>query len=388
MSAKSTPIYADNAATSFPKPRAVLDAVSSVLAGVSLSPGRAAHRYSLESSRLIFDTREALAELFNCPDSSRIAFTCNVTESLNVGIFGLAGVQLHPGDHVITTALEHNSVMRPLRYLEKTADISISMLPVSGEGEVLVGELPRLMRDNTRLIVANHVSNVTGAVADIEAIGRQKGDALFLVDAAQSAGVFPIDVMRMNIDMLAFTGHKSLLGPTGSGGFYLRQGLALRPLKMGGTGSNSETEIQPDFMPDLYEAGTPNTLGIAGLGAGVNFVSSTGLAVIREHEQRLCRLFLDGVARMKGITVFGPAAAQKRAAVISLRVKGKSESEVAQSLDRDFNIMVRAGLHCAPAAHRAIGTFAEGTVRFSFGLFNTEADVAACLRALEIICKN
>lgn len=388
MSAKSTSIYADNAATSFPKPRAVLDAVSSVLAGVSLSPGRAAHRYSLESSRLIFDTREALAELFNCPDSSRIAFTCNVTESLNVGIFGLAGVQLHPGDHVITTALEHNSVMRPLRYLEKTADISISMLPVSGEGEVLVSELPRLMRDNTRLIVANHVSNVTGAVADIEAIGRQKGDALFLVDAAQSAGVFPIDVMRMNIDMLAFTGHKSLLGPTGSGGFYLRQGLALRPLKMGGTGSNSETEIQPDFMPDLYEAGTPNTLGIAGLGAGVNFVSSTGLAVIREHEQRLCRLFLDGVARMKGITVFGPAAAQERAAVISLRVKGKSESEVAQSLDRDFNIMVRAGLHCAPAAHRAIGTFAEGTVRFSFGLFNTEADVAACLRALEIICKN
>lgn len=387
MPANPTPIYADNAATSFPKPRAVLDAVSSVLAGVSLSPGRSAHRYSLESSRLIFDTREALAELFNCPDSSRIAFTCNVTEALNAGIFGLAGVQLQPGDHVITTALEHNSVMRPLRYLEKTADISISVLPVSGEGEVLVSELPRLIRDNTRLIVVNHVSNVTGAVADIEAIGRDKGDAVFMVDAAQSAGVFPIDVMRMNIDMLAFTGHKSLLGPTGSGGFYLRPGLSLRPLKMGGTGSNSETEIQPDFMPDLYEAGTPNTLGIAGLGAGVNFVSSTGLAVIRAHEQRLGSLFLDGVARMKGITVFGPAATKERAAVISLKVKGKSESEVAQSLDRDFNIMIRAGLHCAPAAHRAIGTFADGTVRFSFGLFNTEADVAACLRALEIICK-
>lgn len=382
------PIYADNAATSFPKPREVLDAVASVLDKVSLSPGRSAHRYSLECSRIIFNAREALAQLFNCPDSSRIAFTCNVTEALNVGIFGLAGVKLYPGDHVITTALEHNSVMRPLRYLEKTADISISILPVSGEGEVMVSELPHLMRDNTRLIVANHVSNVSGAVTDIEAIGRQKGAALFMVDAAQSAGVFPIDVVRMNIDMLAFTGHKSLLGPTGSGGFYLRQGLALRPLKMGGTGSNSETEIQPDFMPDLYEAGTPNTVGIAGLGAGVGFVSRTGLAVIREHEQRLCRLFLEGLARMKEITVYGPAQGKERAAVISLRVKGKSESEIAQRLDRDFNIMVRAGLHCAPGAHRTMGTFADGTVRFSFGFFNTEADVAACLTALEIISRN
>lgn len=387
MSPNPASVYADNAATSFPKPREVIDAVSSVLGRVSLSPGRSAHQFSLECSRIIFDTREALAEFFNCHDSSRIAFTCNVTEALNVGIFGLLGVKLQPGDHVITTALEHNSVMRPLRYLEKTADIRLSILPVSDEGEVMVSELPRLMQDNTRLIVANHVSNVTGAVVDIEAIGRNKGDAVFLVDAAQSAGVFPIDVVRMNIDMLAFTGHKSLLGPTGSGGFYLRQGLALRPLKMGGTGSNSEREIQPDFMPDLYEAGTPNTLGIAGLGAGVRFVGSTGLTAIRAHEQKLCRLFLAGVGQMKEITVFGPAADKDRAAVVSLRVKGKSESEVAQSLDRDFNIMVRAGLHCAPAAHRAIGTFADGTVRFSFGLFNTEADVAACLTALEIISK-
>lgn len=387
MSPTPAPIYADNAATSFPKPREVIDTVSSVLSRVSLSPGRSTHQFSLKCSRIIFDTREALAEFFNCHDSSRIAFTCNVTEALNVGIFGLSGVKLQPGDHVITTALEHNSVMRPLRYLEKTADIRLSILPVSDDGEVMVSELPRLMQDNTRLIVANHVSNVTGAVVDIEAIGRDKGDAVFLVDAAQSAGVFPIDVVRMNIDMLAFTGHKSLLGPTGSGGFYLRQGLALRPLKMGGTGSNSEREIQPDFMPDLYEAGTPNTLGIAGLGAGVRFVGSTGLTAIREHEQKLCRLFLDGVGHMKGVTVFGPAADKERAAVVSLRVKGKSESEVAQSLDRDFNIMVRAGLHCAPAAHRAIGTFADGTVRFSFGLFNTEADVAACLKALEIISK-
>jgi cysteine desulfurase / selenocysteine lyase len=237
------------------------------------------------------------------------------------------------------------------------------------------------------LIVVNHVSNVTGAVLDIAAIGRQKGAALLMVDAAQSAGVFPIDVGEMHIDLLAFTGHKSLFGPPGSGGFYLRPGLVLRPLKMGGTGSNSEMEIQPDFMPDRYEAGTANTLGIAGLGAGVGFVRSTGLAVIREHEQGLCRLFLDGLQSLKGITVFGPGPARQRAAVVSLRVKGKSESEIAHALDREFGIMVRAGLHCAPAAHRAIGTFADGTVRFSFGFFNTGEDVAACLRALDILSR-
>jgi cysteine desulfurase family protein len=385
MSGKPAPVYVDNAATSFPKPPEVSDTVCSLLKSISLSPGRAAHRYSLECSRIIFDAREELAGLFNCADSSRIAFTGNVTEALNVGIFGLFGGKLRPGDHVITTALEHNSVMRPLRYLEKHGPLSISILPVNENGEVAIEELPRLLRDNTRLIVVNHVSNVTGAVLDIAEIGRRKGEALLMVDAAQSAGVFPIDVEGMNIDLLAFTGHKSLFGPPGSGGFYQRPGLMLRPLKMGGTGSNSETEIQPDFMPDLYEAGTPNTLGIAGLGAGVGFVRRTGLTAIREHEQRLCRLFLDGLQSLNGVTVFGPGPGRQRAAVVSLRVRGKSESEIAHTLDREFGIMVRAGLHCAPAAHRAIGSFAHGTVRFSFGFFNTEEDVAACLRALDII---
>jgi cysteine desulfurase family protein len=387
MSGEPSPVYVDNAATSFPKPPEVIDSVCSLLRRISLSPGRAAHRYSLECSRIIFDAREELAGLFNCADSSRIAFTANVTEALNTGIFGLLGTTLQPGDHVITSALEHNSVMRPLRYLEKHGQISISILPADGSGEAAVEELPGLLRANTRLIVVNHVSNVTGAVADIAAIGRLKGDALLMVDAAQSAGVFPVDVQEMDIDLLAFTGHKSLFGPPGTGGFYLRPGIALRPLKMGGTGSNSETEIQPDFMPDLHEAGTPNTLGIAGLGAGVGFVRRTGLAAIREHEERLCRLFLDGLAAIPGVTVFGPPPGRQRAAVVSLRLSGKSESAIAHSLDREFGIMVRAGLHCAPAAHRAIGTFAHGTVRFSFGFFNTEADVAACLRALDVLSR-
>ncbi|MBI5557049.1 MAG: aminotransferase class V-fold PLP-dependent enzyme [Deltaproteobacteria bacterium] len=385
MDSKPAPIYVDNAATSFPKPREVIDTISSLLGGMSLSPGRSAHRYSLECSRIIFEARETLASFFNCPDSSRIAFACNVTEALNAGILGLFGTALHPGDHVITTPFEHNSVMRPLRYLEKNAGLTLSILPLSDEGEVMVSELPRLMRDNTRLIVVNHVSNVTGSVVDLEEIGRLKGECLLMVDAAQSAGVFSIDVKKMHIDMLAFTGHKSLFGPTGSGGFYLREGLALQPLKMGGTGSNSETEVQPDFMPDIYEAGTPNTLGIAGLGSGVEFIVKTGLAAIRGHEQRLCALFLDGLRQLKNVTVFGPGAGRQRAAVVSLRVKGKSESEVAFRLDREFGVMVRAGLHCAPAAHRAIGTFPAGTVRFSFGYFNTEKDVATCLRGLDMI---
>ncbi|MFH1217998.1 MAG: aminotransferase class V-fold PLP-dependent enzyme [Pseudomonadota bacterium] len=387
MIAKPSVIYVDNAATSFPKPPEVVDAVCRILQTTSLSPGRSAHGFSLECSRQIFDTRELVADLFNCPDSGRIAFTCNVTEALNVGIFGLFGKIFHTGDHVITTCLEHNSVMRPLRYLEKTADIKISQLPIDGDGQVMVSELARLRRNNTKLIVINHVSNVTGAVVDLESIGKDKGDAFFMVDGAQSAGVFPIDVERMNIDMLAFTGHKSLLGPTGTGGFFLREGVMPRPMKMGGTGSNSETEIQPDFMPDCYESGTPNTLGIAGLGAGIAFIGKTGMAAIREHEQHLCRLFLDGVSQLKRITVYGPGIGKERAAVVSLRVKGKSESEVAHILDREFAIMVRAGLHCAPASHRAIGTYPAGTVRFSFGYFNTETDVATCLTALDMLVK-
>lgn len=378
-------VYADNAATSFPKPPGVGKVMTDTLESIALSPGRSAHRYSLDAGRIIFQARERLADLFNCSDSSRIIFTANVTESLNVGIMGLFPHILKPSDHVIVTRLEHNSVMRPLRFLEQSAGIEVSFLPLNSDGEVDATALPALMRDTTRLLVVNHVSNVTGAIAPLAEIGANKGDALLMVDAAQSAGVLPIDVDIMNIDFLAFTGHKALFGPTGTGGFYVREGLDVHPLKRGGTGSNSEREAQPFFVPDRYESGTLNTLGIAGLDAGIEFIFENGIGAIFSHEQQLTRHFLEGLADIKGVHVYGPSIARERAAVVSLRVDGENESEVAHRLDREFGIMVRAGLHCAPAAHRSIGTFPEGTVRFSFGFFNTEDDVGRCLAAMKTI---
>ncbi len=374
-------IYLDNAATSFPKPVEVADAMDRLLRESALSPGRAAHAYSLAASRIIFETREALARLFSCPDSSRVAFTANVTESLNLGMFGL----IKAGDHVITTGMEHNSVMRPLRHLESTLGIQISILPTSNSGEIEPGDIPVLMQKNTRLIVINHVSNVTGSVVDLAAIGQAKENAIFMVDAAQSAGIFPIDIEAMGIDFLAFTGHKALFGPTGTGGFITSPGLALAPLKLGGTGSNSEHEEQPQLAPDCYESGTPNTLGIAGLQAGLSFIEKTGLDAIRAHELNLTNRLLDGLGHIKGVTVHGPGTGTERGSAVSITMEGRSVSDIAFILDRQYNIMTRAGLHCAPAAHRTINTFPEGTLRFSSGYFNSEDDITRCLTALESI---
>ncbi|MGV1100815.1 aminotransferase class V-fold PLP-dependent enzyme [Thiovibrio sp. JS02] len=371
-------IYLDNAATSFPKPPEVEAAMSRLLKEISLSPGRSAHAFSLAASRVIFEAREAVAEFFGCSDSSRAVFTSNVTESLNVGLFGL----LNSGDHVLTSGLEHNSVMRPLRHLEKKRGVAVEILPATASGEIDPDGIPARLRKNTRLIVVNHASNVTGALADLAAIGSRKGGALFMVDAAQSAGVFPIDVEAMAIDFLAFTGHKALFGPTGTGGFVFAKGLPLSPLMMGGTGSNSEEEQQPLLAPDCYEPGTPNTLGIAGLAAGLAFINKTGMETIRRHEEKLTRLLLAGLARIPTLTVYGPPAGPGRGSVVSLRMRGKSVAELAFLLDRRYGIMVRAGLHCAPAAHRSIGTFPEGTLRLSPGFFNSEGDIKAVLAAL------
>jgi len=375
------PIYLDNAATSFPKPAVVADAMDRLLRDIALSPGRAAHRFSLEAGRVIFAAREILAQFFHCHDSSRIVFTANVTASLNIGLQGL----LRPGDHVITTGMEHNSVMRPLRLLELHRGIRLSFLPTAPSGEVDLAALPKLLRGDTRLIVVNHVSNVTGSMVDLVALGRMKGEALLMVDAAQSAGSREVDVEAMGIDFLAFTGHKSLYGPTGTGGFYLRPGLELPPLMVGGTGSNSEREEQPGFAPDAYEAGTPNTLGIAGLAAGVTFIRETGLASIRRHEELLTNRLLDGLAQIPGLIVHGPGPGRQRGPVVSVRSAAGSVSDLAFVLDRDHGIMVRGGLHCAPAAHRSIATYPEGTLRISPGYFNSEADIDACLTALDRI---
>lgn len=377
------PIYFDNAATTFPKPEAVLEVLCRLPGEIALSPGRAAHRFSLAAGREIFAARELLADFFGCADSARVAFTANVTEALNLAIFGL----LNPGDHVITSGLEHNSVMRPLRHLERLGTITLSLLPVSPQGEIDPAALERLRRPNTRLIVINHASNVCGAIAPLAAIAARKGRARLLVDAAQSAGHLPLQVEEMGIDLLAFTGHKGLFGPTGSGGLVMAPDLPLRPLCLGGTGSNSELELQPDFAPDCFEAGTPNTLGIAALAAGVRFIKQIGLEAIRRHEQRLTTRLLTGLAVLPGLTLQGPPPETPRCPVVSLRLAGHSASRLALRLDREFGIMSRAGLHCAPAAHRSLGTFPEGTLRLSLSWFNTEAEVDQCLAAVTHLAK-
>jgi len=276
-------------------------------------------------------------------------------------------------------------VMRPLRHLEKTKGIRLSFLPTSAIGTIDPDDIPRRLSAKTRLIIINHLSNVTGAVADLAAIGNRKGEALLMVDAAQSAGVFPLDMEEMGIDFLAFTGHKGLFGPTGTGGFLLREELMLPPLTMGGTGSNSEQEEQPQGMPDCHESGTPNTLGIGGLAAGLEFIRQTGRETIRRHEEHLTSLLLDGLSQIKGLTVYGPPVGAGRGSVVSLTMAGRSVADLAFLLDRRYGIMARAGLHCAPAAHRSIATFPQGTLRFSPGFFNNEAEIQAVLAALDQI---
>lgn len=375
-------IYFDNAATSFPKPPEVLRVLAELPAAIALSPGRAAHRYSLAAGREIFAARELLAAFFGCRDASRLIFTANVTAALNLAVFGL----LRPGDHVITSGLEHNSMMRPLRHLEARGVIELSLLPASAAGETDPDEILRLRRPNTRLLAINHASNVCGAIAPIAEIAARKGEARLLVDAAQTAGHLPIDVAASGIDLLAFTGHKGLWGPPGTGGLVIAPDLELQPLYFGGTGSGSERELQPDFAPDRYEAGTPNTLGIAALAAGVRFINEIGLERIAAHENRLCRRLLAGLAQLPGVTLHGPPAAEPRCPVISLSLAGRQVSDLALRLDREFAIMARAGLHCSPAAHRTLGTFPQGTLRLSPGWFTTEAEVEDCLAALTEIC--
>ncbi len=379
-------IYFDNAATSWPKPAAMMAAMINYNDVIGGSPGRSGHQRSLDAGRIILETREALAELFECGDSFRIAFTKNATEALNIAIYGI----LKPGDHVITSSMEHNSVMRPLRYLE-TQGVQLSVVSCSGDGRLDPEDVRAAIRPQTRLLVVTHASNVTGTIqpiADLGKIARNHG-ILFCVDAAQTAGALAINVDEMAIDLLAFSGHKSLFGPQGTGGLYIREGLEkqLRPLMMGGTGSRSEFEGQPDFMPDKFESGTPNTIGLAGLGAGVRFVLAEGVEAIRCKEEYLTARFVEGIAALPGVTVYGPPDAASRTAVVSFNIAGVSPSEAALELDERFGILCRPGLHCAPAAHRTIGTFSQGTIRFGFGYFNKDEEIAMALEAIRSLAE-
>jgi cysteine desulfurase family protein len=372
-------LYFDQAATSFPKPPGVITAMSDYIAKIGGNPGRSGHRLSLEAGKIVFRTRELLAQLFHIGDSTRIIFTANATEAINLALFGL----LREGNHVVISSMEHNAVMRPLRYLEKEKGISLTIVQCSPEGIIDPQEVKKALRPDTSLIVLNHASNVVGTILPIAEIGAIKGNIPMLVDGAQTAGALPIDLKQIRCELFAFTGHKSLMGPSGTGGLCIRKGVELSPLKYGGTGSNSAGEEMPDFLPDKYECGTLNVAGIAGLEAGLRHILDTGIERIRGHEMSLTGLLLEGLSRIKGVRIYGPGRPFLQMPTVSINIEARSSSEICQELDRTYNIMTRAGLQCAPAAHRSLGTHPEGTLRISMGYSNTEDEVHQLLEALE-----
>lgn len=374
-------IYMDNAATSWPKPEEVYQAINSFMRDVGASPGRSGHRLSIEAGRIIYETREAVAQLFGLDDPLRVIFTLNATEALNLVTGGI----LHAGDHVITSRMEHNSVMRPLRALENKG-VELTIVRCSPEGFLDTQEIEKAIKQNTKLIVLNHASNVVGTILPIAEVGdiaRRRG-VLFAVDAAQTAGCYPIDMETAKIDLLVFTGHKSLYGPQGTGGLCIAKGVEslLEPLKQGGTGSRSEEEYQPSFLPDKYESGTPNTVGLAGLGAGVRFVLSQGVTNIEERERTRLTHLIDGLKAIPGVILYGSEDIRERVALLSLNINGLSPSEVAMELEEEYHILCRPGLHCAPIAHRTMGTFPQGTVRLSPSHFTAWEDVDATIEAI------
>jgi cysteine desulfurase family protein len=375
-------IYFDNAATSWPKPPGVVDAMASFMERVGANPGRAAHRRAVEASRIVYGAREAVSELFNAPDPLRIVFTQNVTEALNLALRGL----LYSGSHVITSSMEHNAVMRPLRWLE-SCGVSVTVVPCSPQGTLDPADIEKAIRSDTKLVALNHASNVVGTILPVGEVGRicRERGLLLLVDAAQSAGALPIDLTADCIDLLAFTGHKSLGGPMGTGGLVVGERVSatqMPPLIRGGTGSRSEEEDQPDFLPDVYESGTPNAVGLAGLLVGVRWVLGLGVDTIRAHEVAVTRQLIDGLRAIPGVTVYGTLDASMQTATVSFTVRGMAPSEAGLRLDDEYGIMSRVGLHCSPAAHRTIGTFPSGTVRFGLGATNSPADVDAALKAV------
>lgn len=371
-------IYLDNAATTLKKPQVVLDAVMWAMCRMGNS-GRGAHGSALDASREIYETRVRLADLFHGEDPRQIAFTSNSTEALNTAIKG----SLNPGDHVITTVLEHNSVLRPLYEMEERG-VELTILGCDEKGRLNYRDFEGAIRSNTKMIACTHGSNVTGNVVDVARIGklaREKG-ILFLVDASQTAGVLPIDVQEMGIDILCFTGHKGLLGPQGTGGMYVRPGIRVRPLKSGGSGVQTYLKTHPSEMPAALEAGTLNGHGIAGLGAAIGYIQEVGMDHIRRKEQELLRRFYTGVKEIPGITIYGDFESFQRCPVISLNLGDYDSSEVSDELFTSYGIATRPGAHCAPLMHRALGTVEQGAVRFSFSWENTEEEVDAAVRAL------
>jgi cysteine desulfurase / selenocysteine lyase len=381
-------IYLDNAATSWPKPPEVLEAMSHALDQAGGNPGRSGHRLSIAAARIVYDTREQLAQFFGVGDPARIIFTANATHSINLALKGI----LKPGDRVVTTSMEHNAVMRPLRALEKEG-IILSTVPCSPDGRLDLALFAEAARGGARLVVVTHASNVVGTllpVSDIAAIAHSEG-ALLLVDASQTAGVEAIDVSSMGIDLLAFTGHKELQGPPGIGGLVISGAMnpaLMEPLVRGGTGSRSESDTQPDDLPDKYESGTANLPGIAGLGAGVGWVNDRGLDQIAGHLRTVSRLLLEGLSSIHGVKVYGTMKPELSVAVVSFTISGKRVSDVGLALDDKYEVLARVGLHCAPTAHRTIGSFPEGTVRLAPGVSTSVGDIEETLRAISEVARS
>lgn len=372
-------IYMDNAATTMQKPKEVIQAVAAAMESMG-NAGRGAHGASLNASRTVYDTRELLCRFFNGSSPRQIVFTANSTESLNIAIKGV----LNPGDHVVTTVMEHNSVLRPLYEMEEKG-VELTFVKTDERGVMDLADLEAAIRPDTKAIVCTNGSNLTGNYVDVEAVGAiaAKYNVLFVVDASQTAGVFPIDVQEMHIDILCFTGHKSLLGPQGTGGMYVREGLEVRPLLSGGSGVQTYSKTHPKEMPTALEAGTLNGHGIAGLHAAVEYLMAEGIDKIRTREQELMWRFYEGVKDISNVKVYGDFSTKNRCPIVTLNIGAYDSSEVGDALLMDYDISIRPGAHCAPLMHEALGTVGQGAVRFSFSHYNTEEEVDTAIRAIQ-----
>ncbi|MFL0270244.1 aminotransferase class V-fold PLP-dependent enzyme [Candidatus Clostridium radicumherbarum] len=378
-------LYLDNAATSYPKPPKVYSAVLDYMMNIGANPGRGGHTSSLEGSRIVYNCREALMNFFKFDKPENVIFTSNITASLNILLKSI----IKDGWHVITTSMEHNSVLRPITSISKYKNIELDILPCSKEGILDLNLFKSKIKSNTKLVVISHASNVVGSIQPIENIGRicKENDIYLIIDSAQTAGVIPIDFYSFNCSALAFTGHKSLLGPQGIGGFLISDKLNSEASTFfeGGTGSLSESLIQPDFLPDKFESGTLNAPAIAGLLQGIEYINNEGILSIKNQEQELAKLFIEGLNNINSIVVYGTNNIDNMTAAISINSTLINNAELSYILDNEYGIMTRTGLHCAPLAHKTIGTFPQGTLRFSFGAFNDAKDVDYALTSLNKI---
>ncbi|WP_232698018.1 aminotransferase class V-fold PLP-dependent enzyme [Brevibacillus daliensis] len=375
--------YLDNAASSWPKPPGVKEAMIEVLDQYAANPGRGGHTLAIKASRVLFQTRVQLSRLFGVDNPNNLFFYPNATIALNQAIKGY----VKSGDHIITSSIEHNSVRRPLEYLHKTLGVTITYVQPREDQLFYLEDFEKEITPSTRLLVVSHASNLTGVILPIAELGQlaKQHQITFLVDASQSAGVLPIDVSQMNIDMLAFPGHKGLYGPQGTGGLYVTDSIDLEPLIHGGTGSQSEAIDQPTTRPDRYESGTANTVGVAGLGVGVSFVLEKGISHIHQHEWQLAKQALERLQTIEGVEVYGPAPTVERVGVVAFNIAGADASEVSFILDKEYQIATRAGYHCTPLGHETSGTQDKGAVRASFGIYNDENDLNQLIMAVQEI---